>query len=102
MLIALYYSAFVIALALIPLSIVNAVEAPYKNWKKNSIAFVSYATVLIASICSVYFCNYQLKELDIEPQYEATCIIAFILALGLRYATYTYRVHREEKESHHD
>ena len=56
MLIALYYSAFVIALALIPLSIVNAVEAPYKNWKKNSIAFVSYATVLIASICSVYFC----------------------------------------------
>lgn len=99
MLIALYYSAYAISLALVPVSIVNAVEAPYKTRTKNSIAFVSYTAVLVLSICSVYFFDHQLKELNNKPQYEVLCIVAFALSLVLRYATYKYRVHRQEKGS---
>lgn len=99
MLEALYYSAYAISLALVPVSIVNAVEAPYKTRAKNSIAFFSYTAVLILSICSVYFCDHQLKELNSKPQYEVLCIIAFALSLVLRYATYKYRVHRQKKGS---
>ena len=101
MLTALYYSALNISLALIPLSIVNAVEAPYKTWVKNSIAFISYVAVLILSICSVYLCNHQLKELNIKPNYEVLCITAFGLSLILRYTTYKLRVHRQEKGTNH-
>lgn len=99
MLEALYYSAYAISLALVPVSIVNAVEAPYKTWTKNSIAFFSYTSVLVLSICSIYFFDHQLKELNIKPQYEVLCIIAFALSLVLRYATYKYRVHRQKKGS---
>ena len=99
MLEALYYSAYAISLALVPVSIVNAVEAPYKTWAKNSIAFFSYTAVLVLSICFVYFFDHQLKELNNKPQYEVLCIVAFALSLVLRYATYKYRVHRQEKGS---
>lgn len=96
MLTALYYSAYAISLALIPVSIVNAVEAPYKTCTKNSIAFVSYTAVLVLSIISIYLCDHQLKELNAKPHYEALCIVAFALSLVLRYATYKYRVHKRK------
>lgn len=99
MLTTLYYNVYAISLALVPVSIVNAVEAPYKTCTKNSIAFVSYTAVLILSIVSIYFCDYQLKELNNKPHYEVLCIVAFALSLVLRYATYKYRVHRQEKGS---
>lgn len=99
MLTALYYSAYAISLALVPVSIVNAVEAPYKTCTKNGIVFFSYTAVLVLSIISIYFCDYQLKELNIKPHYEVLCIVAFALSLILRYATYKYRVRRQEKGS---
>lgn len=99
MLTTLYYSAYAISLALVPVSIVNAVEAPYKTCTKNSIAFVTYTAVLVLSIISIYLCDHQLKELNAKPHYEALCIVAFALSLVLRYATYKYRVHRQEKGS---
>lgn len=99
MLTALYYSAYAISLALVPVSIVNAVEAPYKTRTKNSIAFFSYTAVLVLSIISIYFCDYQLKELNSKPQYEVLCIVAFALSLILRYATHKYRVYRQKKGS---
>ena len=83
MLTTLYYSAYAISLALVPVSIVNAVEAPYKTYTKNSIAFFSYTAVLVLSICSVYFFDHQLKELNNKPQYEVLCIVAFALSLIL-------------------
>ena len=99
MLTTLYYSAYAISLALVPVSIVNAVEAPYKTYTKNSIAFVSYTAVLVLSIICVYFCDYQLKELNAKSHYEVLCIVAFALSLILRYATYKLRIHRKKKES---
>lgn len=99
MLTILYYSTYAISLTLVPVSIVNAVEAPYNTWIKNSIAFISYVAVLILSICSIYLCDHQLKELNIKPNYEVLCIIAFGLSLILRYATYKLRVHQQEKGS---
>ena len=99
MLTALYYSAYAISLALVPVSIVNAVEAPYNTWIKNSIAFISYVAVLILSICSIYLCDHQLKELNIKPNYEALCIITFVLSLVLRYVTYKLRAYRQKKGS---
>lgn len=99
MLTTLYYSAYAVSLALVPVSIVNAVEAPYKTCTKSSIAFFSYTVVLVLSICSIYFFDHQLKELNNKPQYEVLCIVAFALSLVLRYATYKYRVHRQEKGS---
>lgn len=100
MLTALYYSAYAISLALVPVSIVNAVEAPYKTRAKNSIAFVSYTAVLVLSICSVYFFDHQFKELNNKPQYEVLCIVAFALSLILRYTTYKLRIHKRKNLSH--